>query len=196
MVNFWKEAPMQLWWIRSLQKKGNIYIFGACEEQQIPFKRMGLYGKSTSQETEVMNNANEDNRNKGMYSAFIKTICKDQVRHVNEQKSMSKIALCALTPGVRMAVKEGSEIVFQVGINTVNFTAIDRSIGQVPSKQPEWPYLWLWKMAGNSVPVQTCGCYLPCFKQGFEEVPRSFQSHVYLNDTVRWYQLHAPCFRV
>lgn len=76
---------------RKYSEKGKMYLEKISDEKQYPFKRGKLYGMSTSQGAESMNNANKKFRLMGIYSGYVKFIEEDQRRFLDAKKWRIKL---------------------------------------------------------------------------------------------------------
>lgn len=119
---------------RLYSDKGRKYMDKTEDVKQYPFLRKGLYGSSTSQGTEVMNNSNKEFRHMGMYSAYIRFVERDQQRHVQALVDSRKLAANLLPTRVQSRISD----LFVHSMNglmaQVSFTDALKTKARVPSQ--------------------------------------------------------------
>lgn len=81
-IHCWSETRLNTI-IATYRTQGATYISAVSNEQQYPVLRQDLYGRSTSQGTEAMNNANTGVRNSDAETGFIIALEADQKRFVD-----------------------------------------------------------------------------------------------------------------
>lgn len=132
-LHCWTDAGLSAIKAR-LPERGANYIGVVAEEEQYPFKRQELFGRSTSQGVESMNNANTAVRKADVGRALILAVESDKARHSKALYNLSRTG--ASNPPPKRVEKldkfraAGHAFSFMTSVQN---RGLERMVGRVPS---------------------------------------------------------------